>query len=238
MAIAVVLAGGSGSRMKSNIAKQYINLCGREVLSYSLETFQKHEAVTDIIIVVRAGEEEYCREKIVERYNIDKAKYICAGGTNRYDSVQNGLRYAVKLAEDNMNDIVMIHDGARPFVTAEMIDRSIGAAGEYGACTVGVPAKDTIKIVDDKLFGVQTPDRKYLYQIQTPQTFRIGLLKEAYEKMRMDENPNITDDTMLVEQYKGVPSKVVMGDYRNIKITTPEDIEIAEIFAKKIFKIF
>lgn len=236
MAVAIVLAGGNGSRMKSNVAKQYMMLCGREVLSYSLETFQRHEAINDIILVVRAGDEDYCKKDIVDKYCIDKVRNICVGGDNRYDSVRNGLEYVKKLEKKDKDDIVLIHDGARPFVTKKMIDASIEAVNESGACTVGVPAKDTIKIVDEKLYGIKTPDRKYLYQIQTPQTFKTSLLYEAYREMEKDKNPNITDDTMLVEQYKGVRSKLVLGDYTNIKITTPEDIEIAEIFAKKILK--
>lgn len=236
MAVAIVLAGGNGSRMKSNVAKQYMMLCKREVLSYSLETFQKHDAISDIILVVRAGDEDYCKMAIVDKYYIDKVSCICVGGDNRYDSVRNGLECVKRLKGFDRDDVVIIHDGARPFVTKEMIDASIEAVNDSGACTIGVPVKDTIKIVDEDLYGIKTPERKYLYQIQTPQTFKFSLLDDAYCEMGKDINPNITDDTMLVEQYKGVRSKLVFGDYTNIKITTPEDIEIAEIFAKKILK--
>ena len=253
MAVAVVLAGGNGSRMKSDVAKQYMLLCGKEVLFYSLYTFQNHDDIRDIILVTREEEISYCRKNIVERYGFDKVKTICAGGRERYESVYNGLLSA-DAAED---DIVLIHDAARPFVTAQMIDDSISTARECGACTVGMPVKDTIKIVDENKFGIDTPERSSVYQVQTPQTFRYGLLTSAYEKMMQrtetvsktgnmsnvtdkmkcvgERNYKITDDTMLVEQYKGVPSKIVPGTYENIKITTPEDMEIASKFAEKFF---
>lgn len=253
MAVAVVLAGGNGSRMKSDVAKQYMLLCGKEVLFYSLYTFQNHDDIRDIILVTREEEISYCRNNIVERYGFDKVKTICAGGRERYESVYNGLLSA-DAAED---DIVLIHDAARPFVTAQMIDDSISTARECGACTVGMPVKDTIKIVNENKFGIDTPERSSVYQVQTPQTFRYGLLTSAYEKMMQrtedvsktgnmsnvtdkmkcvgERNYKITDDTMLVEQYKGVLSKIVPGTYENIKITTPEDMEIASKFAEKFF---
>mgnify|MGYP002621036792 FL=1 len=141
------------------------------------------------------------------------------------------------MADDiSCDDIILIHDGARPFVTDKMIDDVIDAVRECGACTVGVPVKDTIKVVDENGFGIETPDRKTLWQIQTPQGFRFKLIKEAYDKMLKDENHNITDDTMLVEQYNGVRSKVINGAYENIKITTPEDIKIAKNFVENFFK--
>ncbi len=251
MAIAIVLAGGSGSRMKSDVAKQYMMLCGKEVLFYSLHTFQKHDDIRDIVLVTREDEISYCRENIVERYGFDKVRTICAGGKERYESVYNGLLAAHAVE----SDIVLIHDAARPFVTARMIDESINVAGECGACTVGMPVKDTIKIVDENKFGIDTPERSSVYQVQTPQTFRYGLLTSAYEEMLHrtrtmsdtgnmsngtdnakcagERNYKITDDTMLVEQYKGVRSKIVPGAYENIKITTPEDMEIAGKFAEK-----
>lgn len=253
MAVAVVLAGGSGSRMKSDVAKQYMLLCGKEVLFYSLHTFQMHEDIRDIVLVTREEEISYCRKNIVERYGFGKVKSICAGGRERYESVYNGLLSA----DADEDDIVLVHDAARPFVTAQMIDDSISVARECGACTVGMPVKDTIKIVDENKFGIETPQRSSVYQIQTPQTFRYGLLTSAYEKMLHGKttvsetgnmsnvtdkaksvdgrNYKITDDTMLVEQYKGVRSKIVPGTYENIKITTPEDMEIASKFAEKFF---
>ena len=232
MAVAIVLAGGTGSRMGRDIPKQYIKIKDREILFYSLETFSKHEEISDIILVTRQEDIEFCHKEIVSKYNIQKVKCIVAGGTERYDSVYQGLIAVCSLSPE----IVMIHDGARPFVTAEMISESIKTAKEHSACTVGMPVKDTIKIVstdNEKIVGEETPDRKKLYQIQTPQTFNYTVLKAAYDEMRKDQNHKITDDTMLVEQYKGIKSVIINGSYKNIKITTEEDLEIAEKFLEK-----
>lgn len=234
MAVAIILAAGSGSRMQSDVAKQYMLLNEREVLCYALDTFNRHSRIDSIIVVARENEIEYCKTQIVDRYGYDKVAMVCAGGAERYLSVQKGL-----LAFGNLDNsqVVIIHDGARPFVTEKMIDDVIDAATSYQACTVAVPAKDTIKIVDENCFGVETPKREIVYQIQTPQAFTFGLLKGAYEEMDARKNAadyKITDDTMLVELYKGVHSKIVPGSYENIKITTPEDMKIASIFVEKI----
>lgn len=265
MAVAIVLAGGSGSRMNSGVAKQYMLINEKEVIFYSLSTFQKNEHITDIVLVARNEDLEYCKNEIVNKYGFDKVRRIVSGGKERYASVYQGLlavgdifKADANISGDNIidnfercsqagvcgNQIVLIHDGARPFVTNEMIHASIECAKETGACTVGVPVKDTIKIVDENMNGVETPDRKFLYQIQTPQTFEYKLIMAAYEKMHSGQNAadthekaGITDDTMLVELYTGVKSKVIFGSYENIKITTPEDINIAEIFSENFLKI-
>lgn len=236
MVTAIVLAAGVGSRMKSEKAKQFLEVAGHEVLYYSLRTFDEHPEVDAIVLVTKEEFAEHCRKELVERYRFAKVQNICIGGKERYDSVYQGL----SVIETEENDIVLIHDGARPFVTAGMISASIACARECGACTVGVPAKDTIKIVDADRYGTETPERKFVYQIQTPQTFQVPLLRRAYEMMyeakRNGDNRNITDDTMLVEQYTGTRCKVVEGAYENIKITTPEDMAIAEIFVEKTLK--
>ena len=238
MVTAIVLAAGVGSRMKSEKAKQFLEVAGHEVLYYSLRTFDEHPEVDAIVLVTKEEFAEHCRKELVERYRFAKVQNICIGGKERYDSVYQGL----SVIETEENDIVLIHDGARPFVTAGMISASIACARECGACTVGVPAKDTIKIVDEDRYGTETPERKFVYQIQTPQTFQVPLLRHAYEMMyeakRNGDNRNITDDTMLVEQYTGTRCKVVEGAYENIKITTPEDLAIAEIFVEKTLKKF
>ncbi len=226
MISAIVLAGGSGNRMNSDIAKQYLKIKDKEVLYYSLQIFQENDDIDEIILVTRESDIEYCKENIIDRYNLDKVKKIISGGSERYNSVYNGICEAC-------GDIVMIHDGARPFATHKMIKDSLEAVRKYRSCTVGVPVKDTIKIVDENCMGIETPDRDFLYQVQTPQTFQKNLIIEAYNKMFDAQNHKITDDTMLVEQYCGVPSKMVPGAYENIKITTPEDLEIAEKFVEK-----
>lgn len=236
MVTAIVLAAGVGSRMKSEKAKQFLEVAGHEVLYYSLRMFDEHPEVDAIVLVTKEEFTEHCRKELVERYQFAKVQNICIGGKERYDSVYQGL----SAIETEENDIVLIHDGARPFVTAGMISASIACARECGACTVGVPAKDTIKIVDADRYGTETPERKFVYQIQTPQTFQVPLLRRAYKMMyeakRNGDNRNITDDTMLVEQYTGTRCKVVEGAYENIKITTPEDMAIAEIFVEKTLK--
>lgn len=235
MVTAILLAAGVGSRMKSKTAKQFMNIDGHEVLYYSVKAFQNHPEVDSIILVTKEEYIEHCREAIVNKYNFSKVDTICMGGKERYDSVYQGLLH---IGSASPEDIVMIHDGARPFVSQAMITDSIACAKKYKACTVGVPAKDTIKIVDENKFGMETPDRETVYQIQTPQTFQKAILWDAYETMyeakkNQADACKITDDTMLVEQYAGVPCKLVEGAYENIKITTPEDIFIAEMFMKK-----
>lgn len=229
MAIAIVLAGGKGSRMNSDVAKQYMNICGKEVLYYSLKTISESEMIERIILVTRKEDIESCKKNIVDKYAIEKVSDIVAGGKERYDSVYAGLQ----AVDEKYEGFVLIHDGARPFVTNEMIEEIISETGRVGACTVGVPVKDTIKVVDENNMGIESPDRSTLYQIQTPQCFRVKFLRDAYKALYEDENPNITDDTMLLEQYLGVRSKVIMGSYNNIKITTPEDLDLAEKIVEK-----
>lgn len=220
---AIVLAAGQGKRMNSNIQKQFMLLQNKPVLYYSLKCFQDCKEVSRIILVTGEAEIEYCRNEIVELYGFDKVTDIVAGGKERYDSVEQGLQCITE-------GIVLIHDGARPFVTEDMIVRSVNTAKEVGACTVGMPVKDTIKVVNEAGFGVETPNRNRLWQIQTPQTFQVAVIKKAYAEMRKSSSENITDDTMLVEQFAGVSTRIITGDYRNLKITTPEDMVLAEAF--------
>ena len=222
MVSAIVLAAGSGSRMNQKKEKQFLLLDGKPVLYYSLRTFEA-SIVDEIILVTKEKDIDYCRQEIVEKYGFTKVRRIVSGGKERYDSVQRGLK-----AADKRNNIIMIHDAARPFVTNRMILDSISAARRYKACTVAVPVKDTIKVVDEYEFGVETPDRSTLYIIQTPQTFDRGLLREAYDRLRISGDKDITDDTMIVERYLDQRVKMVEGSYKNIKITTPEDMPVAE----------
>ena len=222
MVSAIVLAAGSGSRMNQKKEKQFLLLDGKPVLYYSLKTFEA-SIVDEIILVTKEKDIDYCREEIVEKYGFTKVKRIVSGGKERYDSVQKGMR-----AADKRNNIIMIHDAARPFVTNRMILDSISAARRYKACTVAVPVKDTIKVVDEYEFGVETPDRSTLYIIQTPQTFDRKLLREAYDRLRISGDKDITDDTMIVERYLDQRVNMVEGSYKNIKITTPEDMPVAE----------
>lgn len=228
---AIVLSAGSGSRMKSDIPKQYLPLIEKPVIYYSLMAFQ-NSPVDEIILVSGANDIEYCRKEIVERYGLSKVTRIVAGGKERYDSVYEGL-----CATDA--EYVLIHDGARPVLTSDMIDRMIQGVENTGACIAAMPVKDTIKLSDEHKQVASTPDRKHLWMVQTPQCFARTLLEESYEilkrKQMAGENvPDITDDAMIVEYATGKKITLVEGAYTNLKITTPEDLAVAEIFLKSL----
>ena len=220
---AIVLAAGSGKRMNSKVHKQYLIIQDRPVLYYSLKAFED-SAVDEIVLVVGKGEEEFCRKEIVDKYGISKIKSIVEGGRERYHSVFEGLK------QTRDADYVLIHDGARPFVDQYIIRRCMQEVQKYQACVVGMPVKDTIKIADEEGYAKQTPDRKNVWMIQTPQTFSYTLIYEAYEEMLKTEDTAITDDAMVLERIKGKKSKLIEGSYRNIKITTPEDLLIANAY--------
>lgn len=225
---AIVLAAGQGKRMGTAVQKQYIEIEGKPVIYYSLQIFQKSELIDDIVLVVGEGQESYARTEIVERYDFTKVHAVICGGRERYDSVWSGL----KLLPD-VEGYVFIHDGARPFVDEDILRRGYEAVEQYGACVAGMPSKDTIKLVDEENFAVETPKRKYVWTIQTPQIFKISLIKEAYFQIMEKGLTDITDDAMAVEQMMKAPVKLFEGSYENIKITTPEDLEIAEAFLRQ-----
>lgn len=228
---AVVLAAGQGKRMQSAVAKQFLLLNGEPVVCHALRAFEESD-VEAVVLVTGADEIDYCRKEIVEKYGFKKVIDVTAGGKERYHSVYEGLRALEGiLAEDG---IVLIHDGARPMVTEEIIYRTIEAAGKYGAAVAAMPVKDTIKVVDEHGFVVMTPDRSTLWQMQTPQTFTYQLVYTAYQKLL--SNPSyqngITDDAMVVEAMEQKQIKLVEGSYENRKVTTPEDMIIAESILK------
>ena len=222
--VAIVLAAGQGKRMNSKVQKQFLLIKEKPVLYYTLNAFEKSPLITDMILVTGKEEIEYCQKEIVEKYGFQKVRKIVAGGKERYHSVYNGIQ-AIGDAE-----YVFIHDGARPFVDDATIARVCEAVAEHRACVVGMPVKDTIKIANAEGFAEQTPDRRRVWQVQTPQTFEYRLIKEAYEKLMEEEPEGITDDAMVVETMTDCKVKLVEGSYRNIKITTPEDLDIAAIF--------
>lgn len=220
--IAIVLAAGQGKRMNSSVPKQYLLLGNRPVLFYTLNAFQQSDIIDEIILVVGKGQIDYCKNEFADKYNFTKVSKIIEGGSERYLSVYCGIK------EAQSADNIFVHDGARPFVTSDILIRSLEAVQQYGACAVGVPVKDTIKIADENGFISNTPDRSYVWAIQTPQVFRYDLILRAYEKLMESEETNITDDAMVVERMLGEKVRLVMGDYKNIKITTPEDLQIGE----------
>lgn len=220
---AIILAAGKGKRMQSDVPKQYLLLEGHPVLFYSIRAFEE-SFIDEIILVTGKDEIEYCRQEIVDKYGFQKVKKIVAGGKERYHSVYEGLK-AIEHA-----DYVYIHDGARPFVTNEILERVRKEVEKHKACVVGMPVKDTIKIAGEGNLVKDTPDRKNVWQIQTPQTFSYALVKEAYDKLMKKEDDGITDDAMVVEKMLQHPIRLVEGSYENIKITTPEDLRIGELF--------
>ena len=224
---AIVLAAVSGSRMKSKTKKQFIEIKGKPVIWYSLFEFEKSR-VDEIILVTGKEDIDYCKKEIVEKYNLKKIKNVVAGGSERYESVYNGLKEVT-------GNIVLIHDGARPLINNEIIERSIEGTIKSDACVVGVPVKDTIKRANKEGYIIDTPNRSELWITQTPQSFKTDLVKMAYKKMKEELEKgnttlNITDDAMVVEEFTTNQVRFVQGDYKNIKVTTPEDIDIAELF--------
>lgn len=209
---AIVLAAGKGTRMNSKIQKQFLEVEGKPVIYYSLKCFQESPLIRDIILVTGEESLSYCKEEIVKRFGFSKVKKVTAGGKERYDSVYAGL-----CACDN-TDYVLIHDGARPFVTEEILERTCFAVKETGACVVGMPAKDTIKISDRNKMVESTPAREKVWLVQTPQAFRYSLIKESYESIRCKDMSGITDDAMIVEQESGVKVALVHGSLSLIHI--------------------
>lgn len=231
MNTAIILAAGKGSRMKAGINKQYLNLKGRPILSYTLEVFSACDAVDEIVLVIDAKEKQLCYNLVLNNMNQNKPIKIVNGGDERQQSVQRGLR---KLHDST--DIIVIHDGARPFVTCEMIENCIKGANKYGAVSLGVPIKETVKTVDDEEFVINTLNREKIWITQTPQAFKRDLIVQAHDKA-LNDKKIATDDAMLVE-YLNYNVKMIMGDYSNIKITTADDLIIAEAIIENAKTVF
>ena len=214
----VIVAAGTGSRMNMGINKQFIKLEGKEIIAYTIEKFYNNSNIEDIVVVVKEDESEFFKKEILDKYNFKNIK-IAYGGKERQDSVYNGLKLL-----DEKCDVVLIHDGARPFVSDKIIDKSIEEAKEHKAIVVGVPVKDTIKVIDNDKNIVDTPNRSVLWAVQTPQTFDYNILIDAY-KDAFKNGFYGTDDAMLVERI-GYKVKMLEGSYNNIKITTQEDLNV------------
>lgn len=223
--VAIIPAGGSGRRLKAGMAKQYLLLDNLPVLVHSLNVFEQSDVINEIIVVVPGSDVKFVREELIKKNDLKKVTNVIAGGAERQDSVNNGLA----VIDDNC-DIVLIHDGVRPFVTQEMIDKVVDAANEFQAASIGVRAKDTIKETHSTGFVVKTVPRQNLWLTQTPQAFQFAVLKKAYETAYGDKYYG-TDDASLVERC-GIKVKMITGSYENIKITTPEDLIIAEALLK------
>jgi 2-C-methyl-D-erythritol 4-phosphate cytidylyltransferase len=227
--VAIIPAGGSGKRMKEKLSKQYLLLDGIPILVHTLRIFQNSTKIDEIFLIVPENDIEFARRHIVEKYGISKVSRVLKGGRERQDSVRQG----VNVLETN-HDIVIIHDGVRPFITEEMLHAVFSQAARGRAVTIGVPVKDTVKSSDGHGWVRETLDRDSLWLIQTPQAFTRDVIQKAY-----DDAYNVkyygTDDASLVERI-GVHVKVIHGSYDNIKITTKDDIVMAEFLVQKLKK--
>lgn len=233
--VAIVLAAGSGKRMNSSTKKQYLLLGDKPILYYSLKAFED-SFVDEIVIVTGPEDREYCMDEIVNKYGFKKVSLIAIGGQERYHSVMNGL-----MAAGNC-DYVFIHDGARPFITQDILDRAFKVVKDTGAAVVGMPVKDTIKIVDKTKKVVETPNRSGLWLTQTPQCFAFEPILNAYRDLIASETHltargiKITDDAMVIETFGAQDVTLVEGSYENIKITTPDDLIHGEAILKSRIK--
>lgn len=224
---AIILAGGTGSRMGTKIKKQYIQLKGKEVIAYTIDVFNQLEEVDDIVVVTGKEEVEYMRQEICKKYNFNKVVSVVEGGKERQDSVSNGIN-----AINSSCEYVIVHDGARPFIKANTIRECLAKTKEIGASIVGVPVKDTIKVCNAKTGEIEaTPNRDKLWSVQTPQIFKTEIIKEAHS-YAIRNNIYGTDDSSLVEAMGG-KVHMVIGEYTNIKLTTPEDLLLGEKILEK-----
>ncbi len=231
---AILLAAGQGKRMGTSVQKQYIELKEKPVIAYSLDQFDQSRVIDNIILIVGEGQEDYVDKEIVKKYHYKKVSAIIPGGKERYHSVWEGLKaleeQEANLSEENRTAYVFIHDGARMFTDEKILKRGYETVEKTGACVAGMPSKDTVKIVDENCCATETPDRKRVWTVQTPQVFERELITDAYRRYMEKEEIFVTDDAMVVEQMCGRPVKMFEGSYRNIKLTTPEDLDIAGIF--------
>lgn len=223
MVTAILLAGGKGTRMGAAKSKQFIELKDKPILYYTIKLFMDYDLIDNIILVLSKDDIEYCKNEVLKKYNL-KVNKIVEGGNERQESVYNGLTAV------NNSDIVLIHDAARPFTSERIINDSIKYAKKYKATAPGVMPKDTIKIKNEKNFSVETPDRKKLVSIQTPQAFDYNMIYECHSKVK-EMGISVTDDTMVAELF-GNEVYIFQGEYTNIKITTPEDMILAEYLVK------
>ena len=250
---AIVLAAGSGRRMHSKTKKQFMEILGRPLYSWSASRFDQHNAVDGIILTT--GEEDIpYMEELTQADGacpLEKLSAIVAGGKERYNSVYEGLKKIAELEKldtassetgvtpsGTLDPLIMIHDCARPMITDAIIDDALRYAEKYHAAVIGMPVKDTIKVLDADHFVKETPERSSLWLMQTPQSFDFSLIYKAYAALiRQDESGHlmipVTDDAMVVESFAGQRVKIIPGSYENIKVTTPEDVKIAELYLRK-----
>ena len=224
--VAVVPAAGFGVRMGSKRAKQFLDLDGRPVLAVTLRLFQDFGDVDAIVLVVPSEDVDFCREHIVAEFSLSKVERVVPGGERRQDSVRLGLD-----ATDGRYDLVLIHDGVRPMIDEALLKRVMAAAIHHRAVITALPSKETVKEVDDQGKVVRTCDRRHLWMVQTPQAFRYADIHKAHHMAVTEGWEEATDDAFLVEKL-GIPVTVVEGSERNIKVTTPHDLELARFLLR------
>src|SRR4030042_1421674 len=203
--VAVIPAAGAGLRMGGGMAKQFLEVDGRPILALTLEKFQTCTEIDSIILVVPPAEINFCKSEIVERYNLDKVENIVPGGERRQDSVRFGLE-----ASNGEYELIVIHDGVRPFIDMELIERSIAAAKIHRAVIAALPAKETVKKVAQSGFVIKTYERRDVWLVQTPQVFRHEDIMSAHKKAISEAWEDVTDDASLIERL-GIPVKVILG---------------------------
>jgi 2-C-methyl-D-erythritol 4-phosphate cytidylyltransferase len=225
--VAIIPAGGMGKRMGSELPKQYLSLAGIPILVITLRAFQHSPLIDEILLAVPEGDLSDVRRNIIEQFHITKVSLVLAGGRERQDSVRNALAH---LREEH--NLVLVHDGVRPFVTEDLIKRVVAGANAFGAAIVGVPVRDTVKEVDRKGCVARTVPREGLWLTQTPQAFRREVILAAYGKAAVDRFYG-TDDASLVER-TGICVRMIPGDADNIKLTTPEDLAQGERIIRRL----
>jgi 2-C-methyl-D-erythritol 4-phosphate cytidylyltransferase len=218
---AIIPAAGEGYRMGGARAKQFLELDGRPILAVTLQAFQDCRAVDGIILVAPLVDVEYCSREIIQPFRLEKVKKVVPGGKRRQDSVRLGIE-----ATNGHYDLVLIHDGVRPFIDSEFIEGVIQEAKSHRAVITGLPAKETVKEVDSLLRVVKTYERNRVWLVQTPQVFRYQDILRAHQKALEEGLEEATDDSFLIERL-GIPVKVVEGSEKNIKVTTQYDLKLA-----------
>lgn len=225
----IITAAGSGKRMGSSIPKQYMDLSGKPVIAWTIQNFEDLSEINEIILIVDKLYIDRAKEEIVEKYGFSKVTRIVQGGAERQDSVYNGL-----ICVDDRADVILVHDGVRPFPPKEGIRLAINSAFDGRGGVLGIPVSDTIKRVDESQFVIETLVRSSLVSVQTPQIFQAEMLKMAFEQAKRD-GFSATDEAMIVEN-AGFPVLVFPGNKLNIKITTAEDMSLAEAIINRIQK--
>lgn len=224
---AIIPAAGSGVRMGTDRAKQFLDLDGKPLLAVTLEKFQACPSIDIIILVVPLDDVEYCQREIIGRYRLTKVKKVVAGGERRQDSVRLGIE-----ATRGDYGLVLIHDGVRPFVESRLIERAVAATRKERAVIAALPSKETVKEVDRNDLVIKTYDRQQVWLVQTPQVFRYEDIMAAHQQALLEDWEDATDDSFLVEKM-GIPVKVIRGSEDNIKVTTSYDLELGRSLLKK-----